>query len=102
MGVISCRRCAGQCCCSGESGDNVVQRVDCGIYMFALEDEWREKAQDGIAGTVDDDAAFHHSGSHFGSELGRVELDAKHEAKPANLDDAVVLLLERFELAAEV
>src|ERR1700743_2039760 len=47
MGLLSCRRCAGERC-----GDGLVERFNGGVDVFALGDERGKEAKDRLAGAV--------------------------------------------------
>src|ERR1700733_7394931 len=88
MGFLSCRRCADVCCCT--AFQDFVERGDCVFDVFALENVRGKEAKNRLAGSIEDDAALHHLGSHLCCQLGRVEFEAKHQAKTSNVDDAIV------------
>src|SRR5271154_7502480 len=60
MVLLSCRRCAGVCCT-----DDLVERFDGCLDVFALENERGKEAKDRFAGPVNDDVAFHQAGDYL-------------------------------------
>src|SRR6185437_12520627 len=96
MSVLPRRRLTGHCCC-----ENSVERGHCLVDMLALQNERRQKAQHRLAGPVNNDALRHHFSSRALRQLGGIKLDTQHQSHSAHFKDAVVLLLQHFELLLE-
>jgi hypothetical protein len=48
----------------GIFGENFVQRANGRVHVISMQNIWRQKAQDSVAGAVDDDAPLEHFGDN--------------------------------------
>src|SRR6185437_5636109 len=64
-------------------GKNLVECVDGLVDVLDSDDEWRQEAQDGLTGAVDEDAPCEHVRHNLLGEVGGVKVGGQHEALSA-------------------
>jgi len=57
-----------------------------------MQDIGRQKAQDSVAGAVDDDAPLEHFGDNQLGQVGGVDFGGNHQATSAHVNDSAMAL----------
>src|SRR5581483_6330585 len=89
-------------CCRAVLGENCVKGGDGFVDMLLAKNVGRQEAQHRLAGTVDQNAVLQHLCQNRFRQIRGVELRGQHQAETTHFCNGCVLLLQVFELAAEV
>src|SRR5271157_945491 len=94
--------CSCGCSVCGMLSEDFVKRADGDIDVGAFEDVGRQKAQDGVAGAVDDDAPLEHFGNGQLGQVRGIDLGCNHQSPAAHVNNGFVAQGQGAELCEEI
>src|SRR6266568_3811350 len=77
--------------CRGEFCEDIIQRLNGGVDVGALQNVRRKEAQHRVTGAIDKDVPLEHLGDYEFGEFRGVEFCGNHETLAAYIDDCLVV-----------